>query len=241
MHRSSLKCVLILVVLCAIAPAATASGAAKSCAPDSVEKLLLHKHGVQVYAKRVSQGASTVHIGAYACSNTFRKRLRIERLFQFEAESFSLFRTNGRYLFYKREFIGPLTAANYSSGRLLDLKTGNSMRKVATRTTVDANVSPMCANVCRRNIHGATIGPRHSFVIGFDVVLPLTEDGVMPPLPSDAPSSVIEMHCPSANLSRDRTVVLDRNLNQLELMSLKSDGIRATWTDEGKRRSAKFC
>src|SRR6478672_3129398 len=133
MNRSSVA-VLLTVLVTLLAGTGPAQAAQKTCVPKAGQ------------ASWKSQGVRAYYIKSkvYACSTRYGKRFRLEPA-EFEPDANSRFRTNGRYLFYVRSFDGP-TRSNGSIGRLLDLKTGDSTKKLGTRD-IDYPATPECAPV----------------------------------------------------------------------------------------------
>jgi hypothetical protein len=227
MRSKTSLCALALAALLAIGfgQPATAGASPKTCVPKGA-KTTWNKYGVRVY------GSSKI----YACSNKYGKHLRLE-VAEFESESFSKFHTNGRYLFYVREFVGP-TQSYGSIGRLLDLKTGKSTKKLGTND-LDYQSVPECAPVeilCGRSAWGGAIGPGHSFVIGYWMTFN-KPDGTRV-----GEQFWIERHCFNASLTHRTVELLDKVSSLTDLISLKSDrGTRATWSNNGAPKSAPFC
>jgi hypothetical protein len=228
MNRSLLKLIIAVAIVCAVAPAASASAAAKNCVPKKGAKTNWHQNGARSYSIKSKH---------YACSNKYGKRFRLEAA-EFESDSFGAFQTNGRYLFYIRSFEGA-TASHGSIGRLLDLKTGDSTKRLGPRD-IDFATVPECLPVevyCSRSAQGAAIGPGRSFVIGYWMPFDDRQAGKR-----IGEQFWVERHCFAPGLVNPVVTVLDRVSSSADLASIRSDhGVAATWTNAGVKKSAPFC
>jgi hypothetical protein len=225
MKRSSFA-LLLTVLLTLLASAGPAQAAQKTCVPKG-GKATWKSHGVRAYY---------ITSKNYACSTKYGKRFRLEPA-EFESDSFGGFQTNGRYLFYVRSFDGP-TGSNGSIGRLLDLKTGQSTKKLGPKD-IDYAATPECAPVeidCGRAAWGAALGPGRSFVIGYWMTFTSSKDGTRL-----GEQFWVERHCFGPGLATRSSTVLDKVTSIEDLASLRSAGTTATWTNGGVKKSAPFC
>ncbi|MBJ7458970.1 MAG: hypothetical protein JHD02_07280 [Thermoleophilaceae bacterium] len=225
MNRFSLA-LLLTALLTLLAVAGPAQAASKTCVPKKGAKSTWHDGGVRSY---------TVKSKVYACSSKYGKHFRLEPN-EFESDSFSRFRTNGRYLFYVRSFSGPATSGG-SIGRLLDLKTGESTKKLGPRD-IDYAATPECAPLeinCYRSAWGAAIGLARSFVIGYRMQF------VSPEGKDLGEQFWIERHCFQPGLTSPTRTILDKVMSMDDLGSIRRSGNLATWRNGPTAKSAPFC
>lgn len=224
MKRSPLALPLLVLLAC-LASAGPAQAAAKTCVPK----------GGKATWKNGAVRSYYVKSKVYACSSKYGKRFRLEPS-EFESDSFGQFRTNGRYLFYVRSFEAPVSSSG-SIGRLLDLKTGESTKKLGSRD-IDYAATPECAPTeidCKRSAWGAAIGNGRSFVIGYRMVFASPDGKAL------GEQYWIERHCFQPGLINPARTIVDRVTSTKDLESIRSFGTMATWWNGGTAKSTPFC